>query len=256
MRSLMSVIGLTAILCVAMSTIARADIADQRTTEVLSALRAGKFGDAETNFDPTAKAQLPPEKLESVWEQIISELGPLKSFEITMRVPAGAAQVRIVRLHFESASSWVAQVIVNSSGQVAGLLFTASSTEKASPAAQSKADDVVNQLLDAIRSAKFADAEQHFDETTKSKFPPGKLEKTWKSQTASLRSLKRWRIVDRSDAPGGVQMRIINLDFASKPKALALKIAVDPSGAIGGLLFVKPVAEPVPSAAPTPPSHR
>jgi len=256
MRSLMSVIGLTAILCVALSTVARADIADQRTTEVLGALQAGKFGDAETNFDPTAKAQLPPEKLESVWEQIISELGPLKSFEITMRVPAGAAQVRIVRLHFESTSSWVAQVIVNSAGRVTGLLFTPASTEKTSSEAQRKADDAVNQLLEEIRTSKFTAAEQRFDETTKSKFPPGTLEKTWKSQTSSLRSLKRWRIVDRSDAPGGVQMRIINLDFASKPRALALKVVVDPSGAIGGISFVKPVAEPIPSAMPTPPSQR
>jgi hypothetical protein len=236
-----------------MSTIARADIADQRTTEVLNALRAGKFGDAETNFDPSAKAQLPAEKLESVWKQITSELGPLKSFEITMRVPAGSAQVRIVRLHFESASSWVAQVIVNSSGQVAGLLFTASNTEKASSEAQSKADDAVNHFLEEIRTSKFAAAEQRFDETTKSKFPPGTLEKTWKSQTASLRTLKRWHIVDRSDAPGGVEIRIVNLDFVSKPRALALKVVLDPSGAIGGISFVTPVAEPIPSA--TPPSH-
>jgi hypothetical protein len=246
MRILTSAIALTAILCIAMSTIAHADIADQRTTEVLSALQAGKFSDAETNFDPSAKVDLPPEKLESVWKQISSELGALKSFEITMRVPAGSAQVRIARLHFEYASSWVAQVVVNSSGRVAGFLLTPASTEKATPDAQAQADAQVNQLLEAIRAAKFADAADRFDATMKLKFPPDALERTWKKQTASFRTLKKWRIVDRSDAPGGIQIRIINLDFKSKPKALALKIAVDPSGAIGGFFFMSPVAEPVP----------
>jgi hypothetical protein len=238
-------IALAAILCVAMSSIARADDADQRTAEVLRALQAGKFSDAESNFDPSAKVALPPEKLDSEWKRMTSELGQLKSFEITMRVPAGGAQIRIARLHFEDTSSWVAQVVVNSSGLVSGLLFSPSNVEQASADAQKSADERTNQFLEAIRAAKFADAEQRFDETMKSKFPPSALEKNWKQQTASFGTLKRWRIVDRSNVLGGIQVRIVNLDFASKPNALALKIEVDPSGAIGGLFFI----EPVPSAA-------
>ena len=74
-RILITAIGVTAILCVAMTTVARADIADQRTTDLLTALQAGKFSDAENNFDATAKAAIPPEKLESVWKQLTSELG-------------------------------------------------------------------------------------------------------------------------------------------------------------------------------------
>jgi hypothetical protein len=42
---------------------------------------------------------------------------------------------------------------------------------------------------------------------------------------------------------GAIPVRIVNIDFAKGPKAFALKIAVDPSGEIGGFYFIEAQAE-------------
>lgn len=244
-----SVLAMAALVCVALATVARADIADQRTTDLLTALQAGKFAEAEAHFDATMQAGLPPEKLESVWEQLTSEAGPLKSFEITGRTSVGGADVRIADLQFEHASGLTAQVAINSSGQIAGLFFKPAEAQKPSTETEKLADDHVNQMLEALRDAKFDAAEEHFDAAMKSALPPKALEDAWKQRTTSLGALKAWRIVGRSEVSGAL-LRIINLDFATAPKAFALKIGIDPSGDIGGLYFIEPVAEPVSSAVP------
>lgn len=249
MRTTVSAILLIALMCIAMVTVARAEFAEQRTTELLTALQAGKFNDAEAHFDATMKAGLPPERLESVWKQITSQTGALKSFEIAERTSASGVDVRIVDLHFERPPGLTAQVAVNSAGMVSGLFFRPATAEQAAPNSQKLADDRVNQMLMAIRDAKFDAAEAHFDATMKSGLPPNTLEDQWKQKTASLDALTQWRIVGRSES-SGILLRIVNLDFATAPRAFALRIAVDLSGDISGLYFVDAVAEPVSSAVP------
>jgi hypothetical protein len=108
--------------------VARADIADQRTTELLQALQAGKFDEAEAHFDVRMRGGLPPDKLESVWNQLIARYGPLKSFEISQRTSTNGVDVRIADLHFERASGLSAQIAIDSAGRVAGLFFVPSKT--------------------------------------------------------------------------------------------------------------------------------
>jgi dienelactone hydrolase len=232
-----------------MTSVAHADLADQRTVDLLTALQANDIGAAEKHFEVAAKAAVPPRKLAAVWQQLTGQLGALKSFEITGRTSAGGAEVRIVDLHFEHASGWTAQIAVTSSGLVSALLFTPAKTEEASPDAQKIADQRVNEMLEAIRDGKFDTTEDHFDTQMKSAFPPSALEAAWTSRAASLGALKTWRIVGRSEV-SGILVRIINLDFATTPKAFALRIAIDPSGEIGGFFFVEPVAEPAALVAP------
>jgi uncharacterized protein len=248
MRTLASATLLAALVCIVMARMAHADIADQRTTELLTALQAGNFTDAEKHFDETMKAALPPEKLESVWKQVTSQTGPLNSFDITGHISLGGADVRIVDLHFERPAGLTAQVAVNSTGLVSGLFFRPA-TVQAAPSAQKLADDRVNQMLEAIRDSKFEVAEEHFDATMKAALPPGALEAAWKQRASSLGTLTAWYIVGRSEA-SGVLLRIVNVDFATAPKAFALRIAVDLSGDVSGLYFVEPVAEPVSAAVP------
>ncbi len=243
-----TVIGLIAIICLVAASVARADFADRRTTELLIALQAGEFTDAEKHFDATMKAALPPEKLESVWKQITSQTGALRSFDITGRTSVGGADVRFVDLHFERPAGLTAQVAVNSAGLVSGLFFSPA-TAQAAPNLQKLADDRVNQMLEAIRDAKFAAAEEHFDATMKSGLPPNALEDLWQQKTASLGALTQWRIVGRSET-SGVMVRIVNLDFATAPKAFALRLAVNASGQIAGLFFIAAGAEPVSFAVP------
>jgi dienelactone hydrolase len=248
MRRITLAIAMAALLCdVCVGGVARADIADQRTTELLTALQANNFTGAEAHFDVNMRAGLPPEKLEAVWKQLTGQVGPLKSFETRERTATGGADVRIADLKFER-GNLIAQVAVNSSGQVAGLFFKPGE-EAALPDVQKLADEHVNQILGAIRDARFDAAEDHFDATMKSGFPPNALAHAWRQRTASLGALKAWRIVGRSDT-GGIVLRIINVDFATAPKAFALKIAVDPSGDIGGFYFIEAVAEPISCAAP------
>jgi len=239
---------MAALLCGVFAGVARADIADQRTTELLTALQAGNFAGAETHFSANMQAGLPPKKLEAVWRQLTGQVGPLKSFEISERTSTGGADVRIAELKFEH-GNLIAQIVVNSSGQVSGLFFKPGE-EAASPDVQRLADEHVNQMLEAIRDAHFDSAEDHFDDAMKSAFPPKALKDAWKQRTASLGSLKSWRIVGRSNVGGGIAMRIVNLDFAGTPKAFALRLGIDASGDIGGLYFIEAVAEPVSSVAP------
>src|SRR5271166_3303463 len=112
MRPLLAVALLTSMLC--MATIARADIADQRTTELLGALQAGKFDEAAAHFDVRMRGGLPPDKLESVWNQLTAQYGPLKSFEISQRTSTNGVDVRIADLHFARASGLSAQVAIDS----------------------------------------------------------------------------------------------------------------------------------------------
>jgi hypothetical protein len=248
-RTRTSLLAVAAILCLATATVAHAQAADQRTTELLTALQAGNFSSAEAHFDDRMQAGLPPEKLQSVWEQLTSHNGALKSFDITGRFSTGGEDVRIATLHFEHSGELFAQVAVNSAGMVSGLFFRPATAEKASPEADRLADERVNQMLEAIRDGKFDAAEDHFDATMKSALPPATLQSTWTQQTSALGALTAWRIVGRS-AVDGITMRIVNLDFGSKPKAFALRLGLDPSGAIAGLYFVEPLAEPVSSIAP------
>ncbi len=247
----LTLIGMVSIILIALialiaAGVARADFADQRTTELLTALQAGNFTGAEKHFDATMKAGLPPEKLESVWKQITSQTGPLESFNIAERTAVNGIDVGIADLHFERSSGLTAQVAVNSSGLISGLFFKPAT---ARPEAQKLAEDRINQMLQAIRDARFDRAEEHFDETMKSALPPAALEDLWKQKTASLGALTQWRIVGRAETDG-VMVRIVNLDFATAPKAFALKLAVNAAGQIAGLFFIDAVAEPISSAVP------
>src|SRR5580698_7526139 len=126
MRALLAAALLVSLMCGA--KVARADVADQRTTELLQALQAGKFDEAEAHFDVRMKGGLPPDKLASVWNQLTANYGPLKSFEISQRTSTNGIDVRIADLHFERASGLSAQVAIDSAGRVAGLFFVPSKT--------------------------------------------------------------------------------------------------------------------------------
>ncbi len=71
----------------------------------------------------------------------------------------------------------------------------------------------------------------------KAQFTPDAFRKVWDARTASLGNLNAWRIVARAEQRGDV-IRIVNLDFTNGAQAFALKLAIDPSGQIGGFYFV------------------
>ena len=222
-----------------------ADLADQRTTELLTALQTNDYTAAQRHCSPQVQASFP--QVESAWQQVTGTHGKLESFEITSRTSVNGMDVRTANLNFERPSGLAAQVSIDGHGNIAGLFFVAA---VGSPHASKTADDRVTELIEALRDRKFDAAEVHFDSTMKRLLPPSALETAWKQQTGSLGDLKAWRIVGRTEIEGS-QVRIVNLDFANAPKAFALKVSVSASGEIGGLYFIPAQSE----AISTPPSY-
>jgi len=223
-----------------------ADIADQRASEFLTALQHNDFDAAAKVSNAMVRAGMP--KVEEAWRRIVSTYGPLKSFEIADRSASQGVQVRTVNLSFERPSGSAAQITIDDMGNVSGVYFVAA---KESAEVERLADDRVNEMLRALQQARFDQAETHFDSQMKSLFGPAKFEQAWKERTGSLGELKAWRIVGRANAQGST-VRIVNLDFATAAKAFALKIAVSPSGEIGGLYFVEAQSEAAAPASPAP----
>jgi uncharacterized protein len=230
---------------VAFRGIAMADLADQRTTELLTALETNDYAAAQRHCSVPVQSAF--SQVETGWQQVTQAYGKLESFEITSRTSANGMEIRIANLNFERPSGLAAKVAIDSDGNVTGLLFVAAA---ASPEASKVADQRVTEMLEALRDSKFDVAESHFDSTMQRLLPPKALENAWKPRTDSLGELKAWRIVGRSEV-SGVQVRIVNLDFTKVPKAFALKIAVDAAGEIGGLYFIPAQSE----ASSTSPSY-
>ncbi len=226
---------------------ARADLADQRTEELLKQLQAGRFEQAEQHFDSRARAELPPDKLATVWRQLTAELGALETFKIIERNSLGSSAMRTADLTFEHASGWIAQVGLNASGEIVSLFFRPG-PQAASREAGKRGDRNIDEMMAALRDRRFDAATNHFDAAMKSALTPAQLADAWRQRTASLGALKSWRIASRTDV-GGIQVCVVNLEFEKQSKPFALKIAIDPSLDVGGLYFVAPVADSS-SAAP------
>jgi hypothetical protein len=218
------------------NAVARADPADQRATEFLTALQSDDFTAVERLCSAKMQAGMP--QIKAAWQQETAAYGKLKSFEITSRKSEEGVDVRIATLNFERPSGLAAQIAIDGDGNVSGLYFVAAETNS-SPAAAKIADDRVNEMLAALRDGNFDGAEAHFDSAMKSLLGPSVLQAAWKERTASLGDLKSWQIAERT-VIGGFLVRIVNCDFAKAPKAFALKISFDSSGEIGGFYFVQP----------------
>jgi dienelactone hydrolase len=229
---------------------ARADLAQKRGEEMLAALQAGKFDKAEVHFDGVMRAALPPAKLGAVWTQFTDQNGSLQSFKLAEQREIGGHQIRIFNLEFERGSTLAAQISINSlSHEISGLYFSQPPPKPLSATESKRADNRVSEMLEKLRDADFEAAETHFDSAMSQALPPADLAIQWHQRTDSLGALKSWRIASRFDAGGGILVRIVNLEFEKASKPFALKIAVDPSGEIGGLFFVAPAPEPTSSAA-------
>ncbi|MGC1342265.1 MAG: hypothetical protein WA854_08060 [Candidatus Binataceae bacterium] len=107
--------------------------ADERVTELLEALRDGKFDAAEVHFDSTMKRLLPPSALETAWKQQTGSLGDLKTWRIVGRPEIEGSQVRIVNLDFANAlKAFALKVSVSASGEIGGLYFIPAQSEASS----------------------------------------------------------------------------------------------------------------------------
>ncbi|MFZ0657495.1 MAG: hypothetical protein WAM05_02200, partial [Candidatus Binataceae bacterium] len=136
-----TVLVLTAV--VVLRGIAMADLADQRTTELLTALQTNDYTAAQRHCSPQVQASFP--QVESAWQQVTGTHGKLESFEITSRTSVNGMDVRTANLNFERPSGLAAQVSIDGHGNIAGLFFVAA---VGSPHASKTADDRVTELIE------------------------------------------------------------------------------------------------------------
>ena len=217
--------------------VARADLADDRTDQFLSALQSNRLSSVEQHCSPAVRAIFP--KVQDVWSQLVAQYGSLKSFNITSRSQVEGQDLRIAILKFEHSDAFEAQVSIDGEGNVSGIYFVPAAANAGTAVSAKAADDRVNQMLAALRENNFSAAEDHFDAAMKSAFPPKALEDEWKKRADPIGVLKSWRIVGRADGPAGMQIRLVNLAFAQAPKAFALRLGIDSAGDIGGFYFVE-----------------
>jgi hypothetical protein len=90
--------------------------------EIVTSLAAGHAADAESHFDATMKAALPPAKLDEVWRSIVAQYGAYqKVTEVQMSEEAGY-HVVLLWTKFEQGMI-TTKVVFNDKGEVAGLFF-------------------------------------------------------------------------------------------------------------------------------------
>jgi uncharacterized protein len=216
----------------ALSGVSRGDIGELRVSEFLTALQNNDYAEVERVCIPGAKAYMP--QLKAAWQQQTALYGKLKSFDVVDHGSSQGVETIVANLNFERPSGLAAKVSVDAHGRVATLLFVA---VQASSEAKKVADERVNELLDSLRARNFDAAENHFDPQMRSQSAGDAFKKVWNARIASLGNLNAWRIVARAEQSGNV-IRIVDLDFAKGAQALALKLAIIPSGEIGGLYFL------------------
>lgn len=88
----------------------------------VDSLSRREFQQASANFDETMKRGLPPQKLEQVWENLITEVGLLKEQGDVRIQQAGEYRVVDISCAFEHGAR-VVRVSFNREGQIAGVFF-------------------------------------------------------------------------------------------------------------------------------------
>jgi dienelactone hydrolase len=132
---------LISIALAAMIALAAADIAiasstaELRCTELLTALRDGKFDQATAHFDSTMTAGLSSTRLEQVWNSITSGYGHATGWKLADHGQMGSNEVFQYRITFEHGQALQATIAINSEAdEVAGLFFKPLAAQAAAPA--------------------------------------------------------------------------------------------------------------------------
>lgn len=98
---LLSLAAFAARLAPSITTPPPADPFDEVAERFFRALQANDFPQASSHFDAVVKAALPPEKLETLWEGQLEQLGPLRGWEVAQRAQSDGKALRVLALHFE-----------------------------------------------------------------------------------------------------------------------------------------------------------
>jgi uncharacterized protein len=97
---------------------------DQASVDQLySAIRDGNFNAATSNFSDVMKAALPPDKLQTAWQQTFGNEGPLRSWKIVDRTPVAGGDEIAVELDFDHSTAISTVAVAAATGQIGSLFF-------------------------------------------------------------------------------------------------------------------------------------
>ncbi len=85
-------------------------------------LADGQFAAAESTFDDTMKAAMPPDKLQAAWQQIVGKVGAFQEQTAVRQVEQAPYRVVLVTCRFEKATL-EARVVYDTEGRISGLWF-------------------------------------------------------------------------------------------------------------------------------------
>jgi uncharacterized membrane protein YhfC len=96
---------------------------EQRALRFVDLLVQGRFDEASQGFDAAMLKALPPERLHSIWEDIIRQYGPYQGIAGTQIEPVDPYTAVNVRAQFEKALINI-RVVYDRQNRVAGLFYT------------------------------------------------------------------------------------------------------------------------------------
>jgi hypothetical protein len=95
-------------------------------------LVAGKFTEAAARFDDKMAQAMPADRLRTVWQQLVSQMGDFKSVTGTRGGTVQGYRVQVVSCQFERGAIDT-RITFNDAGRVAGLFFAPAASEAPKP---------------------------------------------------------------------------------------------------------------------------
>ncbi|HST03903.1 MAG TPA: alpha/beta fold hydrolase [Chloroflexia bacterium] len=128
--------------------------------KLIEQLATGDYAGAEEKFDATMSAQLPADKLQAVWEQLVAQFGAFKSQDETQSGQQQAYFIVVIQCTFEK-GQLLARVVFSSDGKVTGLFFAPPTTSTPQPTANINytTPDYVDKSAFTERDISFGDPE-------------------------------------------------------------------------------------------------
>lgn len=134
-RRILSIALAATFIAAAAASASASPSAQLRCTELLTALRDGKFDRATEHFDATMSAALPPSKLGQVWKSVTSGRGRVTGWKLATQAQLGGEESFIYHVSFEHGEPLQVNIaIISEMDEVSGLYFRPIAAAKAAPA--------------------------------------------------------------------------------------------------------------------------
>lgn len=212
------------------------DLARDTAQGFLTAMKGHHFDEALAKCNPTMKQALAAHPLKEIWEGFEKEVGPLDAFGPPKLEVKDAFQLATFEADFKQARRSV-RVVVDGSGEVAGLFWAAS---------KSSLELKAKKLVEQLTKGQYGEAVKGFGPKLTRAMPKDKLEAAWKQLLAQAGEFQSAGAVTLE--PAGAEFTVVYVDCKFSKGPFRVKAAYDLKERQEGLFFVP--GEAVSWAAP------